>query len=76
MFSELGPLIDHHCHGLVLDDLDRPAFEALLNEAARPAAAGTTFFDSLLGLAVRRWCAPVLDLPIHASPEDYLERRA
>ncbi|HEY5847075.1 MAG TPA: amidohydrolase family protein [Microlunatus sp.] len=75
MFGELGPLIDHHCHGLVLDDLDRPAFEALLNEAARPAAAGTTFFDSLLGLAVRRWCAPVLDLPIHASPEDYLERR-
>ncbi len=75
MFDELGPLIDHHCHGLVLDDLDRPAFEALLNEAARPAAAGTTFFDSVLGLAVRRWCAPVLDLPVHASPAEYLERR-
>jgi hypothetical protein len=25
---------------------------------------------------VRRWCAPVLDLPAHAAPEQYLTRRA
>jgi uncharacterized protein len=72
---ELGPLIDHHCHAVVLEELDRPAFEALLNEAAGPPAAGTTFFDSMLGLAVRRWCAPVLDLEPHATAEDYLARR-
>ena len=36
---------------------------------------GTTFFDSMLGLAVRRWCAPVLGLEPHASAEDYLTRR-
>ena len=72
---DLGPLIDHHCHGLVLADLDRPAFEALMNEAAAPSPLGTTFFDSMLGLAVRRWCAPVLGLEPHALPEDYLIRR-
>jgi uncharacterized protein len=73
--ADLGPLIDHHCHALVLDDLDRPAFEALMNEAAGPSPRGTTFFNSMLGLAVRRWCAPVLGLEPHASAEDYLVRR-
>ena len=29
----------------------------------------------MLGLAVRRWCAPVLGLEPHASAEDYLARR-
>ena len=71
----LGLLVDHHCHGLVLDDLDRASFEGLLNEAAGPSPLGTTFFDSMLGLAVRRWCAPVLGLEPHASAEDYLARR-
>jgi predicted TIM-barrel fold metal-dependent hydrolase len=73
--AEFGPLVDHHCHGLVLDELDRVSFEGLLNEAAGPSPLGTTFFDSMLGLAVRRWCAPVLGLEPHASAEDYLTRR-
>jgi predicted TIM-barrel fold metal-dependent hydrolase len=73
--ADLGPLIDHHCHALALDDLDRPAFEALMNEAAGPSRLGTTFFDSMLGLAIRRWCAPVLGLESHALAEDYLVRR-
>jgi len=72
---EVGPLIDHHCHGLVMKDLDRPSFEAMMNEADRPSPLGTSLFDSMLGLAVRRWCAPVLDLEPHASPDDYLARR-
>ena len=46
-----------------------------MNEAAGPSLLGTTFFDSMLGLAVRRWCAPVLGLEPHASAEDYLVRR-
>lgn len=69
------PLIDHHCHGVVRTNLDRPEFEALLNESDGPAP-GTTMFDSMIGLAIRRWCAPVLYLDAHASPEDYLARRA
>lgn len=72
---ELGPLIDHHCHGLTLDDLDRSSFEALLNEAAAPSPLGTSFFDSMLGLAIRRRCAPVLGLEAHAPADDYLDRR-
>jgi uncharacterized protein len=73
---DLGSLIDHHCHGVVTTDLDRAGFEALMNESRGPSPWGTTLFDSMLGLAIRRWCAPVLDLEPHASPESYLARRA
>jgi predicted TIM-barrel fold metal-dependent hydrolase len=73
--SEL-PLIDHHCHGIVPGDLDRLAFEDLINEGLDPPAAGTSHFDTPVGLAVRRWCAPVLDLEPFATPEAYLERRS
>jgi hypothetical protein len=72
---DLGPLIDHHCHGLMLDDLDRYTFEALMNEASGVSPLGTTFFDSMLGLAIRKWCAPVLGLEPHAPAGDYLARR-
>jgi len=73
--ADLGQLVDHHCHGLVLHDLDRSSFEAMMNEAAAASPLGTSFFDSMLGLAVRSWCAPVLGLDAHASAEDYLARR-
>src|SRR6185295_13440249 len=72
---DLGPLVDHHCHGVVLDDLDRASFETLLNEAAAVSPLGTTFFDSMLGLAVRRWCAPVLGLEPKKSGEENLSPR-
>jgi hypothetical protein len=65
------PLIDHHCHGVVQRDLSLTVFESLLTEAAMPSDA----FSSRIGLAVRRWCAPVLDLPAHAPVPEYLERR-
>lgn len=68
-------LIDHHCHGVVTKDLDSREFELLITESSDPAPAGTTFFDSQLGLSLRRWCPPVLGLAPHARPEDYLERR-
>lgn len=73
--ESLGPLVDHHCHGLVLDDLDRPGFETLMNEGPGGSTHVRTPFDSMLGLAIRRWCAPVLGLEPHAEPEDYLRRR-
>lgn len=75
-FVEALPLIDHHCHGVRTDPLDRGGVERLLTEADTPGAPGTTLFDSQVGLAVRRWCAPVLDLPPHATPERYLARRS
>jgi predicted TIM-barrel fold metal-dependent hydrolase len=46
-----------------------------MNEATGPSPLGTTLFDSMLGLAIRRWCAPVLGLVPHAPAEAYLARR-
>ncbi|SDL75874.1 hypothetical protein SAMN04488074_11388 [Lentzea albidocapillata subsp. violacea] len=72
--AELG-LIDHHCHGVLRTDSARPEFESLLLEADAVSPLGGSFFDSAVGFAVRRWCAPLLDLPRHASADEYLERR-
>jgi uncharacterized protein len=70
------PLIDHHCHGVVTAALDGPGVEALLSEAAWPAPPGTSAFDSQLGFAVRRWCAPVLGLEPSVPAAVYLQRRS
>ncbi len=70
------PLVDHHGHGVVRVPLDRAGFERLVTESHHPAPADATFFDTQLGFAIRRWCAPVLDLEPHAAPEAYLARRA
>ena len=67
-------LVDHHCHGVSTLDLDDAGVEAMLGEGG-PPPAGRTNFDSPVGLAVRRHCAPVLDLDPHASRRDYLDRR-
>jgi uncharacterized protein len=68
-------LVDHHVHGVIRAGLDRDGIEALLTESPAPPPAGTTAFDSQLGLAVRRWCAPLLDLDPHAPADAYLGRR-
>ncbi|MER6787515.1 amidohydrolase family protein [Streptomyces sp. NPDC000658] len=67
-------LVDHHCHGIVVDPLDRPGFEALLTEGGR--LPGISTFDTPVGVAVRRHCAPLLDLERHAPADVYLARRA
>ncbi|PZG12081.1 amidohydrolase family protein [Nonomuraea aridisoli] len=72
----LAPLVDHHCHGVRRDDLNRAQFELLVGDGAASAPPGTTRFDTPFGVAVRRWCAPVLDLEPHAPPAVYLARRA
>jgi hypothetical protein len=72
-FVAAQPLVDHHCHGLLRSSDD---LAGLLNEADGAATAAGTPFDSLAGLALRRWCPPLLGLPPHASPESYLDRRA
>ncbi|MET8866654.1 amidohydrolase family protein [Nonomuraea sp. NPDC004580] len=71
----LAPLVDHHCHGVRRDDLGRAGFELLISGAGSPAPPGTTHFDTPLGVAVRRWCGPLLDLEPHAPPAVYLARR-
>ncbi|MFH9226983.1 amidohydrolase family protein [Streptomyces lydicus] len=71
----LPPLVDHHCHGVLRHEPDAGTFASYLTESDRPPAAGTSFFDTQTGFAVRRWCPPLLDLPAHCPPEDYLARR-
>ncbi len=70
-----GPLVDHHCHGLVRRDLDRPSFEALMNEGAGAGRWTGSPFDSMLGVAIRRHCGPLLGLEPHADADTYLGRR-
>lgn len=74
--AEQLALIDHHVHGVVSAPLDRPGVEALLTEAPGPPPPGTSMFDSQLGFAVRRWCAPLLDLEPSVPADRYLARRA
>jgi hypothetical protein len=69
------PLVDHHVHGALAGEVDRATLESLLTESDRPVPTWMTQFDSQLGFAIRRWCAPVLDLPPHADAADYLARR-
>jgi hypothetical protein len=67
--------VDQHCHSVVSGHLDDRAFSSLLTESDRPPAPATSTWDSQLGFAVRRFCAPLLDLPDHASAADYLAAR-
>jgi predicted TIM-barrel fold metal-dependent hydrolase len=70
-----GPLVDHHCHGLVRRNFDRPAFESLMNEGSGAGKWTGSPFDSMLGLAIRRHCAPLLGLEPHVDADTYLGRR-
>jgi predicted TIM-barrel fold metal-dependent hydrolase len=69
------PLVDHHVHGALRRAPDRAGLETMLSESDRPVPPWMTQFDTQLGLAVRRWCAPLLDLEPLASAEEYVARR-
>jgi predicted TIM-barrel fold metal-dependent hydrolase len=66
-------LIDHHVHGVARGPLDRAAFEQLITESDRPMMST---FDSQLGVAIRRHCAPLLGLAPLVSADAYLEARS
>jgi predicted TIM-barrel fold metal-dependent hydrolase len=70
-------LVDHHVHGAFNKPIDRAGFEASINEGSTdPVPDFMTTFDSPLGIAIRRWCAPVLGLEAHAPADDYWARRS
>ena len=69
------PLVDHHVHGVAKGPLDRAGFEQLITESDRPVPAWMSTFDSQLGFAIRKHCAPLLGLAPHASADDYLAAR-
>jgi len=68
-------LVDHHVHSIATGRIDRASFVQMLTESDRPAAAEATGLDSQIAFAVRRWCAPLLGLPPHVAPDEYLEHR-
>src|SRR5690606_14620052 len=70
------PLVDHHCHGLVRDDLDRESFELLATESDWAQPPAQTIFDSPFGVVVRAECAPVLGLERHCSADEYWAARS
>ena len=70
------PLLDDHCHGVLQHDLTAEQFEPLINEGGNPFPAGVSRWDTPVGLAIRRHCAPLLDLDPFPTPAAYLERRA
>src|SRR5438445_9301112 len=53
-------LVDWHCHFLFAGSIVIDRFELYCSEADPPAPAGVSYLDSAVGLAIRRWCAPVL----------------
>ena len=63
-------LVDHHVHGPLALEVDRDGFESLISESDRPQPPGLTAFDSQLGFAVRRHCAPLLGLPERGAADD------
>jgi uncharacterized protein len=67
-------LVDHHCHGVLTRDADIGTLESMLTEGDR--WPGGSVFDSRAGFAFRRLCPPVLGLPPHAEPADYVARRS
>jgi predicted TIM-barrel fold metal-dependent hydrolase len=67
-------LVDHHVHGALRAAVDRPTFESMITEGPRAPSAATQF-DSQVGFAIRRWCAPVLGLEPHAPADEYWARR-
>jgi uncharacterized protein len=75
--EEVGALalIDHHVHPVLARQVTPGEFERLITESDRPIPAGTSQFDSQLGIAVRRWCGPVLGLAASAPASEYLARR-
>ncbi|TQM55092.1 amidohydrolase family protein [Humibacillus xanthopallidus] len=79
LLAELGTiaLIDHHVHGAFRASPSEAAYGNALNEAdTDPLPPGVDPFDSQVGFAIRRWCAPVLGLEPHATPDAYRARRA
>lgn len=74
----LPALVDQYGAGVSHGELGLGSFESHLATAVGsrgPAPPGTTFFDTWLGLAVRRWCPPLLGLEPHSTPARYLAAR-
>ena len=69
-------LVDHHVHGALRRTPSRTAYGDALNEVdTDPLPPHANPFDCQLGFAIRAWCAPLLGIERHASPDDYWAAR-
>ena len=69
------PLVDHHAHACTLAELDLASLAGYLSETPDVRADNSHLFGPL-GLAVRRWCPPVLDLEPFCEWPAYVARRS
>ncbi|MFC6356847.1 amidohydrolase family protein [Luethyella okanaganae] len=70
-------LIDHHVHGCFTEAIDRARFEDCLNEGSpEPMPGFMTQFDSQIGFAIRRWCAPLVGAPPLVDANGYWAARS
>jgi len=69
-------LVDQHLHAVLPGELDLADFERFLTESDRPAPPGTSQFDSQIGFALRRWCAPLLGLHAEVPADAYVRYRS
>jgi predicted TIM-barrel fold metal-dependent hydrolase len=70
------PLVDHHVHSVLRGQLTPETLLGLLTESDRADAAAAAGMDTQLGIAVRRWTAPVLGLEAGLSAEAWLDARS
>lgn len=70
------PLVDAHCHPLLAEPVGPAELERCITEADTAWPGGLSAWDTSVGVAIRRWCAPLLDLDPLASAADYLKQRA
>jgi predicted TIM-barrel fold metal-dependent hydrolase len=68
--------LDHHVHTILAGRLPAHRLLEILSESNRPEAARRAGMETQLGVALRRWCAPLLGLPVGVSGDVYLAHRA
>lgn len=75
-FLDALELVDHHVHSTLIPRLTRAEFELNMTEASAPIPSWMTQFDSQVGFAIRRYCAPRLGLDPHADADTYWAARS
>lgn len=68
-------LVDHHVHGVIRENPSEESFANMITESDRTPSSLEEALSTQVGFALRRWCAPLLDLPIHSAPREYFSRR-
>ncbi len=68
-------LVDHHTHSIVRGALSDEEFLLTVIETDRAAVADAAGLDTQVGVSIRRWCAPLLGLPMSAPADEYLAAR-